>query len=309
MKFLSRLTIYLLLCLSSSCHYISKINEEPIPTFTAIKGIRYTEVYRRFKNGLSFNEYGFQLQPEWHVYFSADDSIKIFSPERQKYMTYRIFHSHKALFHFARDWFRIKHVSKDSLIFQVIKLESRVIKEDKSNIYMTLYSNNYIKYKLHKSVEKLKSPSREDSLFIKYKSIQANSDSDSAFAARNPVSLKSRSKIARVIKIKPLLDPYLGHVNRSEEYLYPEYKINIDKAYRNFQYSFSVIVDHKGKMRFKDFLVGVMPEFMETKTKVAKGIIDVYLRNLIEVTPGNTLGFPHSSVINLHVIGKKELND
>ena len=309
MKFVFWIYLAVLLGVSSSCYYISKINEEPIPTFTAIKGIRYTEVYRRFDNGLSFNEYGFQLQPEWDIYFSADDSIKIFSPERHKYMTYRIFHSHKALFHFARDWFRVKHVSRDSLIFQVMKLESRVIKEDQSNVYMTLYSNNYIKNNLHISVEKLKSPSREDSIFIKYKSIQANSDPDSAFAARNPVSLKSRSKIARVIKIKPLLDPYLGHVNRSEEYLYPEYKINIDKAYQDFQYSFSVIVDHKGKMRFKDFIVEVMPEFMENKTKVAKGIIDVYLRNLIEVTPGNTLGFPHSSVINLHVIGKKQSND
>lgn len=305
MKFLSGLPLFLLLFLSSSCSYIAKINEEPIPTFTGIKEIRYTEVYRRFENGLSFNEYGFQLQPEWDIYFNADDSVRIFSPERQKYMTYRIFHSHKALFHFARDWFRVKHISKDSLVFQVMKLESRVIKEELSNVYMTLYSNDYIKNNLHTSAEKLKSPSREDSLFIKYRAIQANSDPDSAFAARNPVVLKSKSKIARVVKIKPSADPYLGHISRSEEYLYPEYKINIDKAYQNFQYSFSVIVDHNGKMTFKDFLVGVMPEFIETKTKVAKGIIDVYLRNLIEVTPGNTLGFPHSSVINLYVIGKK----
>jgi hypothetical protein len=103
----------------------------------------------------------------------------------------------------------------------------------------------------------------------------------------------------------PSLDPYLGHVNRSEEYLYPEYRINIDKAYQDFQYSFSVLVDHNGRMHFKQFLVAVEPEFIETKTKVAKGIIDVYLRNTLDITPGNTLGFPHSSVINLHVIGRK----
>ncbi|MHB1177734.1 MAG: hypothetical protein ACYCZO_05315 [Daejeonella sp.] len=81
--------------------------------------------------------------------------------------------------------------------------------------------------------------------------------------------------------------------------------VYIDKAYQDFQYSFQVIVDHNGRMRFKDFLVAVMPEFLETKTKVAKGIIDVYLKNLLEVTPGNTLGFPHSSVINLYIKGKK----
>ena len=301
-------TVTLLLALSlllSSCYYITNMNEDPVPAFTAIKGIKYTEVRRTFKNGLSFNEQGFQLEPEWKIYFNADDSVRIYSPEKKQYMTYRIFHSHKALFHFARDWFRVKHVSKDSLVFQVMTLESRVVKEDLSTIYMTLYADDYIKNVLHTEASILKAPGPEDSLFIKYRAIQANSNPDSAFAARNPVILKSRSKIARVEKLKATLDPYLGHINRSEEYLYPEYRINIDKAYQDFQYSFSVTVDHTGKMHFKQFLVAVEPEFMETKTRVVNGIIDVYLRNLLEVSPGNTLGFPHSSVINLHVIGRK----
>lgn len=288
-----------------SCGHISKINEEPAPTFTAIKGIKYTEVKRRFNNGLSFTDQGFQLEPEWNIYFNADDSVRIYSPEKKQYMTYRIFHSHKALFQFAREWFRVKHVSKDSLIFQVMELESRAVMEDLSTITMTLYSDNYIKNVLKTTAEKLKAPSKEDSLFIKYRAIQANSDLDSAFAARNPVKLTSKSKITRVEKIMPSLDPYLGHVNRSEEYLYPEYRININKAYQDFQYSFSVLVDHNGRMQFKQFLVAVEPEFIETKTKVAKGIINVYLRNTLDIIPGNTLGFPHSSVINLHVVGRK----
>jgi hypothetical protein len=220
-------------------------------------------------------------------------------------MTYRIFHSHKALFQFAREWFRVQHVSKDSLIFQVMELESRAVMEDLSTITMTLYSENYIKNVLKTTADKLKAPSKEDSLFIKYRAIQVNSNQDSAFAARNPVNLKSKSKISSVEKIKPSLDPYLGHVNRSEEYLYPEYLIKIKKAYQDFQYSFSVIVDHNGRMHFKQFLVAVEPEFMVNKTTVAKGIIDIYLRNTLEITPGNTLGFPHSSVINLHVVGRK----
>jgi hypothetical protein len=58
-------------------------------------------------------------------------------------------------------------------------------------------------------------------------------------------------------------------------------------------------------MHFKNFLIAVEPEFLETKTKVAKGIIDIYLRNTLNVKSGNTLGYPHSSVINLHVIGRK----
>jgi hypothetical protein len=303
MKYPLRLLSLSIFSFISSCHYITTINDEPDPTFTAVKDIRYSEVYRRFGNGLSFHETGFQLQPEWELYFSAEDSVKIFSPERKKYMPYRIFHSHKALFHFARDWFRVRHVSKDSLILQAMVLESRVVKEDLSDIYMTLYSNDHIENVLKTTAEKLRIPSREDSLFIRYRAIQANSDPDSAFAARNPVVLKSKSKILTVDKVSPSADPYLGYISRSEEYLYPEYKIHIENAYQNFQYSFQVIVDHNGKMTFKNFLVGVMPEFLETKTKVAKGIIDVYLKNLLEVTPGNTLGYPHSSVINLNIKG------
>ena len=303
MKFPFRLFLLSSLLSLSSCYYITTINDEPDPTFTAVKGIKYSEVYRRFGNGLSFYESGFQLQPEGELYFSAEDSVKIYSPEKQKYMPYRIFHSHKALFHFARDWFRVKHVSKDSLVLQAMVLESRVVKEDLSNIYMTLYAKDYIEQVLKTTAEKLRQPSPSDSLFIRYRAIQANSNLDSAFAARNPVVLKSRSKILTVEKVKSSADPYLGYISRSDEYLYPEYKIHINKAYKDFQYSFKVIVDHNGKMTFKGFTVGVMPEFLETKTKVVKGIIDVYLKNLIEVTPGNTLGYPHSSVIDLNVKG------
>ena len=305
MKPLPLLFLFFILVMGSSCNYIRKINEDPIPTFTAIKGIKYTEVRRSFKNGLSFNEQGFQLEPEWNIYFNADDSVRIFSPEKQQYMTYRIFHSHKALFQFAREWFRVEQLSKDSILLQVMELEARVINEDKSAIYMKLYSDDYIKNTLKTDAATLKEPTREDSLFIKYRAIQANSNLDSAFAARNPVVLNSRSKITRVKKIKPSLDPYLGHVNRSEEYLYPEYRINIDKAYKDFQYSFSVLVDHNGKMHFKEFLVAVEPEFLATKTKVAKGIIDIYLKNTLLIKPGSTLGFPHTSLINLHIIGRK----
>ena len=305
MKFLLPAFFVFLSFLFVTCGHISKINEEAPPTFTAIKGIKYSEVKRRFNNGLSFTDQGFQLEPEWNIYFNADDSVRIYSPEKKQYMTYRIFHSHKALFQFAREWFRVKHVSKDSLIFQVMELESRAVMEDLSTITMTLYSDDYIKNALKTTAEKLKAPSKEDSLFIKYRAIEANSDLDSAFAARNPVKMTSKSKITRVEKVKPGLDPYLGHVNRSEEYLYPEYRIYINKAYQDFQYSFSVIVDHNGRMHFKQFLVAVEPEFIDTKTKVAKGIIDVYLRNTLDIIPGNTLGFPHSSVINLHVIGRK----
>ena len=38
-----------------------------IISFKSIQGITYTEVARRMKNGLSFNEYGYQLEPQWKM--------------------------------------------------------------------------------------------------------------------------------------------------------------------------------------------------------------------------------------------------
>jgi hypothetical protein len=45
--------------------YTSIVNDESVkPSFMPVKGIRYTEVRRAFKNGLSFNNDGYQLEPE-----------------------------------------------------------------------------------------------------------------------------------------------------------------------------------------------------------------------------------------------------
>lgn len=296
--------IFMVAACFASCHYIENINEPPVPTFTEIKGIKYSEAHRRFDNGLSFNEYGFQLEPEWHLYFNADDSVRIYSPERDQFMTYRIFHSHKALFHFARDWFRVRHVSKDSLILQVMRLEKRVVKDELSNVYMTLYADDYIKNVLKTTVEELRKPSKADTLFIKYRAIEAISNPDSAFAARNPVVMKSKSPILTVEKAPTQIDPNLDRYVRSDTYLQPRYNIHISKAYQDFDYTFSARVDHFGKMHFKQLLVAVDPEYKENKIRVVKGIIDVYLKNLMEITPGNTLGINHPSVVHVRVKGR-----
>lgn len=297
---LSCLTVF---CLSS-CYYISTINKEPDPSFEGVKGIRYSEVRREFDSGIAIDRYGFHLEPEWQICFTGDDSVKIFSIEKQKFMPYRIFHSHGNLFQFARQWFRVRHVSRDSIILQVMQVDRRQVREELSNVFMTLYADNYIKNQLRTTIEKLRTPTFLDSLYVRYRAIQANSDPDSAFAARKPVIFKSRSRIARAEKIEPDLDPNLGEINRSESYLQPVYKIHIDKAYKDFVYSFYMIVDHKGRMKFKRFNQRLPSEFIETKTRVARGIIDVYLKNLLDVTPGSTLGYPHSSVVLVHVIGK-----
>jgi hypothetical protein len=38
--------------------------EKDLISFKSVEGISYTEISRRQKNGLSFNEYGFQLEPQ-----------------------------------------------------------------------------------------------------------------------------------------------------------------------------------------------------------------------------------------------------
>lgn len=295
--------LLLLLC-CSSCYYIASVNNEPDPSFEKVKQIRYSEVRREFASGLSVDKNGFQLEPEWQIYFTGNDSVKIFSSEKQKFMPYRIFHSHDDLFQFARKWFRVKHVSSDSIVLKAIQVYGRQISEGASDVYMTLYANDYIRNKLKTKVELLRRPDYMDSLYVKYRAIQAGAHPDSAFSARNPVRFISKSSIIRTEKIEPHGDPNLGEIDRFESYLNPEYKIYIDKAYRDFTYSFYAIVDHRGKITFKRFNARLLPEFIETKTKVAKGIIDVYLKNLLLVKPGNTLGYPHSSVVLVHVIGK-----
>ncbi len=294
----------LLLLSCSSCYYIASVGKEPDPSFVNVKQIRYSEVRREFTSGLSVDKNGFQLEPEWQIYFTGDDSVKIFSSEKQKFMPYRIFHSHDDLFQFARKWYRVKHVSPDSIVLKAIEVYGREISEGESDVYMTLYADDYIRKRLKTTVDLLRKPDSMDSLYIKYRAIQAGTHPDSAFSARNPVSFISKSSIIRTEKIEPQGDPYLGEIDHFESYLNPEYKIYIDKAYRDFTYSFYAIVDHKGKIAFKRFNARLMPEFIEIKTKVAKGIIDVYLKNLLYVKPGHTLGYPHSSVVLLHVIGR-----
>ncbi|MFC5285340.1 hypothetical protein [Pedobacter alpinus] len=46
-------------------------------------------------------------------------------------------------------------------------------------------------------------------------------------------------------------------------------------------------------------------DYKENRRKVLQGILDVYLAKLVTVKPGSTLGFKHSSVIVLNLIGKK----
>lgn len=304
MKLLNLILVIAIFC---SCDHIASIGEPPNLTFENIKGIKYHEVRREFDNGISFDKYGFQLEPEWDVFFTGDDSVKIYSREKESFMPYRIFHSHKNLFQFARRWFRLKHVDRDSILLQAMEVNGRAINEDGSNIFMKLYSDSYIKNSLKTTAEQLRRPTALDSVFVKYRATQASSNPDSIFAARMPVQFKSRSKILTVEKLEPRLDPNLGELSSQVSYLNPVYRIKINKAYKDFTYSFYMNVDYRGRMTFRRFNFSLMPEFIENETKIAKAIIDVYFKNLIEVTPGNTLGYPHPTTVEIFVTGTKEV--
>lgn len=299
--------IFFFLCLASvtfSCREKTDASRSK-PSFKEVIGIKFTEVRRAFDTGLSFNKYGFQQEPEWVLYFTAEDSIKIFSPKENRFIHYPVYYDHGAVFNFAREWFRVIKVNQDSLLFQLLQVEAKVVSKEMSNVYMTFYSDNYLKNVLHANPDSLKRPNRRDSLFIRSRAILANKFPDSIFAARSPAVLTSKNPAIHVEKVQVAVDPLNG-VNPSDEYLLPEYNIAIDKAYKEFNYSISVLVDEKGGMQFRRFLTFVMPEFEESKTRVVKAIIDGYLKPNLNIVPGNTLGFAHSSSIKLNIKGRKK---
>ena len=274
------------------------------PSFKEYLGMQYIEVDRYFTNGLSFNEQGYQLEPSWKMHLLSDDSLMIYHPIEKVFFHYPIYHDHDSVFNIARHWMRVKLLSKDSIILQLLSVDEKKIDREYSNAYMKFYSYEYVQNNKI-NTDSLRKPSRRDTLFIKEKSGKANrnpGNRDSVFAGRTPVVLSSRIPEVTVTKVKVNTDPKdVFHVSPSDEYLYPEYNIRISKAYKDFSYSFSVFVDDKGKMHLGKFVVS--EEFEESRRRVLEGIIEVYLHRFLTITPGSTLGIPHSSEITLNVKG------
>jgi hypothetical protein len=276
------------------------------PPFEDIKGTKFIEVRRTFKNGYSFSKEGYQLEPEWVMFFMSDDSMQAYSDLKHRFIKFKITYSHDSVFNFAGQWFKLKNISKDSLMFQLLEVKNRNISKEWSNVYMSFYSENYIKDSLHSTAAILKNPRRKDSVYVENKSRIANLNRDSAFAARKPVVLKSRSPQLILTRVEPSKDP-LDNATKYDEYYHPEYKILINNAYKDFNYYFNAIIDQHGKIWFKESLyVNIMPEFKESNERVTKGIIDVYLQRLLDITPGTTLGFVHPSTVTFMVVGKKK---
>ena len=305
--------VCLFACTSNSKKNSSKSENNELKntnsSFDKVNGIRFYEVKRRFRNGLSFNAFGFQQEPNWIVEFKAPDTMLAYSPEKKDMEAFYLQYDHGQVYNFAREFFRTRSITKDSLVLQRLQVDGIVIAGDedvRSDVYCTFYSKDYIENKLKTTIGELQKPSRADSLFIKDLSAKTNKDpanAELAFAARQPVVFLPNSKNVTVKKISTIDE--LNKRSAAVDYLYPLYRMQINKSYKAFNYSFSVIVDAKGKLHVNS-VGGVMKEDIGPRKRLLQGITEVYLQNLFIIKPGTTLGIPHSSEVNLILIGKTD---
>lgn len=274
-------------------------------SFLPVKGIRFYEVKRKLGNGLSFHKSGFQLEPSWILEFKSNDSVAAWSPQRYQWFNFPVLFDHDSVYNFVREFFRIKHISKDSLVLQRLEVKSlEVMTGEASDLFMTFYSKDYIFNTLHSNPGELQKPTMRDSAFVRRLAEKSNRNPlnvDSAFGARQPVQFLPVSKVVSVTKTKATNSVTNDVI--AEDYLYPEYTININRAYKDFVYLASVIVDGNGRMKVTK-VHGVLEENVEFVKKTVQGILDVYVKNLFTVVPGTTLGWRHSSEIELYLIGK-----
>ncbi|RKD20255.1 hypothetical protein BCY91_01135 [Pelobium manganitolerans] len=292
--------------LSGSCQR-SNPNNDPTERkfrFEPIKGIKFYEVRRTFASGLAFNELGFQQTPEWAIRFLSDTTVQAYSPMLNKMLDFELIFSHDGVYNFAREWFRVKEISKDSLLLQRLEVNAKKIAKDvRSEVFMHFYSEDYLK-KTGKTLEQLRRPNQQDSAFVKQRIAEANAaimDSSLFFAARNPVVFETKSDLVKIEKVSTV--DKLENRSASYDYLYPEYTVNIAPAYKDFAYTISAVVDQYGKLHVYKF--NATDDYRENRRKVLQGILDLYIGRLVKVTPGHTLGMAHSSLVVLNLIGKK----
>jgi hypothetical protein len=303
-----RLLFFMLVLLSFSCHRrIPKPPPPPKPHPISLKpllNIPFIEVRRRLKSGLSFDDQGFMTEPFYRITFLSADSARILNPMDGQYYNFYIFPETDSIFNVARSYFKMIQMSRDSMKLQVMQVEGDTMHLQRSLVYMTFYSQNYIKNVLHTTAAILGRPDHNDTVFIRKKSEIANKIPDSAFAARQPAIIISKNRLVK-IELNAVVPDMMNNYDASDGYMNPEYEITINKAYEDFSYSFSVFVDDKGKMTFDRSLLDIQPEFRKSTIDVIKGIIDGYLAFYLKVTPGSTLGIRHTSRVILDVIGRK----
>lgn len=272
-------------------------------TFKDVDGVRFYEVKRRFNNGLSFNKDGFQQEPSWIIEYKYPDTMLAFSPELNDMEHFYLQYDHGRVYNFAREFFRAIKITKDSLILQRLQVEARQVKKGiQSDVYCIYYTKDFIENKLKTTVEDLRKPTARDTAFIKDLSTRSNQNPlKLSFAARQPVQFVPNSP--NVSAEKQVTEDKLTGKGRAFDYMYPEYRLEIRKSYKEFAYRFGAVVDQNGKITVTR-VEGVMPEDYEARKKLIQGICDVYLTNLYKIKPGQTLSIPHSSEVTLNVVGK-----
>ena len=297
--------IFFLALMISACSSKNKKNDATLRDFqfSPVKGIRFEEVKRRFSNGLSFNDQGFMQKPSWIIEVVSEDTMSAWSPQKQRMQNFYLQYDHGNVYNFAEEYFKVKHISKDSLVFQRIQVDGKVIADDiRSDVNMTFYAQAYIKNKLKTTAEVLQRPTKLDTLFIQRRSAEVNRNDTTAFAATEPVRFIPKSKIVKVEKFSSA--DKLQKRTSAYDYIFPRYRIEIERAYKDFAYECLAVVDYTGNMRILS-VNGVLPESAEGKKKMMQVVADVYIRNLFEVKPGTTLGIPHNTQITVFIAGKK----
>lgn len=303
-KYLSAALLLITVITHSGCKDPGKAKEKHLISFKAFNGIDYSEVARRQKNGLSFNEYGYQLEPQWKMKFVSDDSVSIFSPTKNAFINFPLTRGYDSIFNAARSWLKIKKISKDSIVMEILQAKGDSIDIAGSKVYMLFYADNYVKNVLHTDTSILRHPSRKDTLFVKGLAAKANQNIAKAFSARQPVKLISRSSQITV-KQKVTKPDITNNFDPSDDYLDPSFDITINKAYKDFYYSFEVCVDDKGQMHYVRPLIAFQDEdFKNTYIRLSQGIMSSYLQYYFKIIPGSTLGFAHASTISVHVEGR-----
>ncbi|MEZ2338199.1 hypothetical protein AB6735_21295 [Mucilaginibacter sp. RCC_168] len=303
-KYLSAALLLITVIAYSGCKDPGKAKEKHLISFKEYNGINYSEVARRQKNGLSFNEYGYQLEPQWKMKFVSDDSVSIFSPTKNTFINFPLTRGYDSIFNAARSWLKIKKISKDSIVMEILQAKGDSLDIAGSKVYMLFYADNYVKNVLHTDTSILRRPSRKDTLFVKGLVAKANSNIAKAFSARQPVQLISKSS---QITVKQKITPpdISNNFDSSDDYLDPNFDITIHKAYKDFYYSFEVCVDDKGRMHYVRPLITFFGEdFKATYIRLSQGIMKSYLQYYFKIVPGSTLGFAHASTIAVHVEGR-----
>lgn len=274
-------------------------------SFKSIKGISYTEIKRSQKNGLSFSKDGYELEPQWKVKFVSDDSVSIYSFNKKRFLNFPLTRGYDSIFNTARTWLKVKKMSKDSLVLEMLKAQNDTIDVKGSGIYMTFYADNYVKNVLRSDIITIRHVSRKDSLFVRSLVNKADIDITKAFAARQPVTLISKSSLVTVKRWKAEGD-LLNNFDTSDDYLYPTFDIVINKAYGNFYYSFAIYVDKNGQMHYWEPIIGFLDESLKQRyIRESQAIMNSYLKFYLQAFPGKTLNMPHASAINIHVRGIK----